>query len=63
MNTSGIKELRFGLIALVVVLSNACSSPDESVATEAADANYDTTLNVQDIMTLVLEPASDILWD
>jgi len=63
MNTSGIKELRFGWIALVVVLSNACSSPDESVATEAADANYDTTLNVQDIMTLVLEPASDILWD
>jgi hypothetical protein len=63
MNTSGIKELRFGWIALVVVLSNACSSPDESVATEAADGNYDTTLNVQDIMTLVLEPASDILWD
>ena len=63
MNTSGIKELRFGLIALVVVLSNACSPPDESAAIEAANSNYDTTLNVQEIMTLVLEPASDILWD
>jgi len=63
MNTSGIKELRFGLIALVVVLSNACSPTDESAAIEAANSNYDTTLNVQEIMTLVLEPASDILWD
>ncbi|MEE3144049.1 MAG: hypothetical protein VX292_06340, partial [Pseudomonadota bacterium] len=63
MNTSGTKKLRLGWILLAVVLVTACSSPDESAESMVASENYDTTLNVQEIMNLVLEPASEILWD
>ena len=63
MNTSGTKKLGLGWILLAVVLVTACSSPDESAESMVASENYDTTLNVQEIMNLVLEPASDILWD
>ena len=48
------------LLSLVVV---ACSQPEESTAPEVAESSYNTTMNVQEIMALVLEPASDILWD
>ena len=63
MNTSGTKKLGLGWILLAVVLVTACSSPDESAESMVASENYDTTLNVQEIMNLVLEPASEILWD
>ncbi|NKB33788.1 MAG: hypothetical protein GKR91_11885 [Pseudomonadales bacterium] len=57
---SGI--IRNCMAALIVVSLTACSSeePPEEVAT---DATYNTELNMQEIMALVLEPASDILWD
>lgn len=41
----------------------ACSAPDESEDNVIAEGNYNTSLTVQEIMALVLEPASDILWD
>lgn len=40
----------------------ACSAPEESDS-DSTGANYNTTLDVAQVMTLVLEPASDILWD
>lgn len=48
----------FGLLA-------ACSEPaqDSGVDTASADVNYNTTLDITQLMILVLEPASDILWD
>jgi len=48
------------LLSLAVV---ACSQPEESSAPEITESSYNTTMNVQEIMALVLEPASDILWD
>ncbi|GJM13903.1 MAG: hypothetical protein DHS20C12_23060 [Pseudohongiella sp.] len=42
----------------------ACSAPEEPAPTVSADAPaYNTSLTVPEVMTLVLEPASDILWD
>ena len=42
----------------------ACSAPEESSIESAGTASiYNTTLDVAQVMTLVLEPASDILWD
>ena len=59
-------RIRF-LCASVVLASSllaGCSAPEESSSGVAdADSNYNTVLNVQEIMALVLEPASDILWD
>jgi len=50
---------------LLGALLAACSAPEEStqVSSSDGDFNYNTELNVQEIMALVLEPASDILWD
>lgn len=50
--------------ATATLLLANCSAPEEttSEATTTAGA-YNTSLNVQEVMTLVLEPASDILWD
>ena len=57
------KFLRIGLISLLVTGFAACSQEaDVEVAVET-DADFNTALNVQEIMALVLEPASDILWD
>ncbi|MBT3530248.1 MAG: hypothetical protein HOF74_04365 [Gammaproteobacteria bacterium] len=42
----------------------ACSSPEETASTAPSeDATYNTSLNMQEVMAMVLEPASDILWD
>lgn len=46
----------FGFIA-------ACSAPDENEGSAIVESGYNTSLTVQEIMNLVLEPASDILWD
>ncbi len=42
----------------------ACSSPEEAAnETVSMDAVFNTSLNIKEVMALVLEPASDILWD
>ena len=52
------------LILLVGGFLAACSAPDETETASAADAfAYNTSLDVTQVMNLVLEPASDILWD
>lgn len=50
-----------GLIGLGLLA--ACSdSADDGAAAVAAEANYDTTLTMQELMLHVLEPAADGLW-
>ncbi|MBL4582498.1 MAG: hypothetical protein JKY29_11815 [Gammaproteobacteria bacterium] len=52
------------LILLVGGFLVACSAPEETqTSTTTDEPAYNTSLNVTDIMNLVLEPASDILWD
>lgn len=51
------------LTGLILVSIAACSAPDEGSAAASADGNFNTTLDVKEIMALVLEPASDTLWD
>jgi len=55
--------LKVSLVTGVFLLA-ACSAPEE-VEDGIADAasNYDLTLTIPEIMTYVLEPASDTLWD
>ena len=52
------------LILLVGGLLATCSAPEEIETTaQAGGSSYNTSLNVQEVMALILEPASDILWD
>lgn len=52
------------LMLLVGGFLAACSAPDETETAVTADGPaYNTSLNVKEVMALVLEPASDILWD
>lgn len=60
MNKNLIRGI--GAIAVVGAVLTACSAPEESTE-EAITSSYNTNLSVTEIMTLVLEPASDILWD
>lgn len=62
MKNQKLTQLRLSLAALILGMLAACSAeePVEEVVTESS---YNTELNVQEIMALVLEPASDILWD
>jgi hypothetical protein len=49
----------------VFALLAACSEPaqDSGADTVSSNDSYNTTLDVAQVMALVLEPASDILWD
>ncbi|MDA0688407.1 MAG: hypothetical protein O2948_07160 [Proteobacteria bacterium] len=60
-----IPGIKISLTLLLSLLLLACSAPEESNETAGGDDSfsYNTQLNVQQIMALVLEPASDILWD
>ena len=52
------------LILLVGGFLATCTAPDETEATaQAGGPAYNTSLGVIQLMNLVLEPASDILWD
>ena len=42
---------------------SACSNDQSEPSALANEVTYNTQLNVQQIMGLVLEPASDVLWD
>ena len=41
----------------------ACSAPDEPSKADETAALYNTTLTNKELMALIIEPASDILWD
>ena len=52
------------LILLVGGFLATCYAPEEIETTaQAGGSSYNTSLNVQEVMALILEPASDILWD
>ena len=56
--------IQSSLLVAALSLLGACSGPDESTAeVGSTDSIFNTSLNVQEIMALMLEPASDILWD
>lgn len=65
MTMKQIPGTKISLTLLLSLLLLACSGPEESNETAGGDDSfsYNTQLNVQQIMALVLEPASDILWD
>ena len=54
---------RLLLAAAICISVAACSQPEESGEVVISESAYNTSLNVQEIMALVLEPAADILWD
>ena len=62
MNLGGVYQLRRLLFLLGFLLLVGCSN-EQSEELAAAEAVYNTQLDTQQIMSLVLEPASDILWD
>ncbi|MFT4886577.1 MAG: hypothetical protein ACJAY7_001117 [Pseudohongiellaceae bacterium] len=51
------------LLTLFTITSiAACSVPESSEESSGSAAAFNTTLTVQEVMALVLEPASDTLW-
>ena len=62
MNFDGFNRLRRLLFYFGFPLLVGCSN-DQSDELAAAEAVYNIQLDTQQIMSLVLEPASDILWD
>ena len=58
-----VYRISLTLISLLLIITlSACSTPEPESATEA-NANYNVDLNIAQLMSLVLEPASDMLWD
>ena len=58
-----VNRLRPNLLpALLFATLSACSAPDPE-AVSGTEANYNVELDVAQLMSLVLEPASDMLWD
>lgn len=49
-------------VCTVASLLTACAPAEEAPSSDMSAAIYNTTLTTQEIMALVLEPASDILW-
>ena len=62
MNLDGVYQSRRLLFFLGFPVLVGCSN-EQSEELAAAEAEYNTQLDTQQIMSLVLEPASDILWD
>ena len=52
----------FSSLALIVGVT-ACSAPEKTPLVDETAAIYNTTLTNQELMALIIEPASDILWD
>ncbi len=64
MNSQKSSIFKLGSFLLILSLLANCSAPDEGSSEAVGSAtSYNTVLDVPQIMTLVLEPASDILWD
>ena len=52
------------IFLLLMIGINSCSSPPETMdSLNSAEPHFNTTLSNKQIMSLILEPASDILWD
>ena len=63
MKLNRISFRRDAFLLVIFFGLSACSNDQSEPPALANDVTYNTQLNVQQIMGLVLEPASDVLWD
>lgn len=64
MNILTNKLAKVALCAVIGGLTGACSAPEETASdVSSGTPAYNIALTVQEVMALILEPASDILWD
>ena len=62
MDSKKIDYTKLGLLLTTCFIMLGCSE-NQTEEPPPAEATYNTALNMQQVMNLVLEPASDILWD
>ncbi len=62
MASKKIDYTKLGLLLTICFIMLGCSE-NQTEEPPPVEAAYNTALNVQQVMNLVLEPASDILWD
>lgn len=58
-----LKPIRWLTLPALTLLLAACSGESRDQQDNTAASIYNTSLNMQELMALVLEPASDVLWD
>ena len=63
MKLNRISFTKDAFLMVIFLGLSACSNDQSEPPALANDVTYNTQLNVQQIMGLVLEPASDVLWD
>lgn len=63
IKTFQIKTLALPMALSVLATLGACSTEEEDASQETTAAVYNTSLNMQELMNYVLEPAADVLWD
>ena len=64
MNAPFSATARFIAVCSLTALLLACSPAEEqAVASSGTESSFNTSLSIADLMTLVLEPAADSLWD
>ena len=63
MKLNRISFTKDAFLMVIFLGLSACSNDQSEPPALANEVTYNTQLNVQQIMGLVLEPASDVLWD
>jgi len=63
MRLDEVDRLRNSLFFFCISLLFGCSNEQSEEVAAVPETAYNTQLDTQQIMSLVLEPASDILWD
>lgn len=58
-----LRTVRWLTLPALALLLAACSGESQNEESASADSIYNTTLDMKQLMALVLEPASDVLWD
>ncbi len=58
-----MQTLKTAAIAFALGSLFSCSAPPEDDSSTAMSEQFNTTLDMKQLMSLVLEPAADTLWD
>lgn len=58
-----MQTLKLAATCLIAGAVFSCSAPPDDDGAVAQSSQYNTTLDMKEIMALVLEPAADTLWD
>ncbi|MEQ8407360.1 MAG: hypothetical protein RKH07_03700 [Gammaproteobacteria bacterium] len=58
-----IRTLSRAMLLLAGSLLIACSGGDDAEPDAQSATPYNTSLSVQELMALIIEPAADVLWD